>query len=703
MITKILMEGIKGQQTEQELTGRDVFIGHNGAGKTTRQQAIGLSILGYVPGKGKTAADTFELASDNTMRVGIETDSFDLTRTFTRVAKLDKDGNTDVKITQSISVSPSAGETTNALKEARIRQELGDFPTMLDFSSFIAMTDNQKRDFIYSLSGDGMTWDKARVEQYLQEALLRDELEENNPDMYQIMKQDYEETMRQYKDGMDIQSGLLAMSEYAKSSLSSWKKEKTTAESAARKLAELKNKHDNTDRDLLKNEETMKSLNIRKETLIKEIAVAEATIRDREAKSEQLDVLIAELEIMQTPNDDRIEELQKELKALESEAKHDGELYEKRKEVIEKARAEVKNHSKELKSRQKDVETAYFNAKSEKTSYAELLNTIETRQGVCAIIPDLPCHQDFSEFITRATAIIVDAEDKMDDCMYEIEKIQESLYHDNEALKRLDEQEKDLNHEVYLQLKKCNDVQKKISDKKAEIINLNNAEPLRTAKESQVAEIKAYLSNTEAVDVTDIQAEKTLVETQMDALRVTIEEQRKIRNDLKNIQANLIDIQTSGFHVECWKQIAHAVGQGGIQGQIVKELLQPLTEAITEKLKLIGIGHEFFFSTENDRGKEVFKFGWIENGTKRPFSALSQGEQLLLMVALLTTMIERRNPPVKILAIDNINDLDRDNLNRVLNGLTYAGASMDNIILSGVAEPEDAEMKGWKVWNLHKD
>ena len=349
------------------------------------------------------------------------------------------------------------------------------------------------------------------------------------------------------------------------------------------------------------------------------------------------------------------------------------------------------------------METEYFNAKSEKTSYAELLNTIETRHGVCALIPDMPCHQDFSEFITRATAIITDAEDKMDDCMYEIEKVQESLFRDKEALDRLDKQEKALNHAVYTQLKKCNAAQKKISDKKAELMNLSNAEPQLAAKEQQISDLRAYLSNNEAVDVTDLNAEKELVEKQMDALKGTIEEQRKIRNDLKNIQSNLLDIQTSGFHVECWKQIASAVGQSGIQGQIVKELLQPLTEAITDKLRLIGICHEFFFSTENDRGKEVFKFGWIENGTKRPFSALGQGEQLLLMVALLTTMIERRNPPVKILAIDNINDLDRDNLNRVLNGLTYAGASMDNIILSGVAEPEDAEQKGWKVWNLHKD
>ena len=700
MITKILMDNIKGQNRDQELTGRDVFIGHNGAGKTTRQQAIGLAILGYVPGKGKTVAETFELASGESMRVGIETDTFDLARTFTRVEKLDKDGNPDVKITQSISVSPSAGETTNALKEQRIRQELGDFPTMLDFSSFINMTDNQKRDFIYSLSGDGMTWDKARVEAYLKDKLLRDDMTD---EMYRVMLQDYEETMKQYKDGVDIQAGLLAMSEHAKSELSKWKKERITAEGAARKLAELKNKHDETDRDLLHNEDTMKKLSARKEELIKEIAVAEADIRDRQEKKKKLDKLEAELATIQTPDDLRIEALQAEIKILESSTAPDDESFRLQREAIETARANVRNHSRELELSKKDKETEYFNAKSEKTSYSDLLHTIESRHGVCAIIPDLPCHQDFSEFITRATAIIDDADDRMDMTMYEIEKLQESIAKDKEALTLLDEQEKKLNQEVAEQLNKCRKNVKILLTMKEELAQLMNAEPQRAAKEAQVAELIDYLRESPTTYIEEWEAEKSLVEAQMASLKEKIDEQKKIRNDLKNIQANIIDIQTSGFHVECWKQIAHAVGQGGIQGQIVKELLHPLTESITEKLKLIGIDHEFFFSTENDRGKDVFKFGWMENGTKRPFSALSQGEQLLLMVALLTTMIERRNPPIKILALDNINDLDRDNLERVLNGLTAAGKAMDNIILSGVAEPEDAEQKGWKVWNLSTD
>ena len=702
MITKIVMDGIKGQYRDQELTGRDVFIGHNGAGKTTRQQAIGLAILGYVPGKGKTVAETFELASGNAMRVGIETTSFDLSRTFTRVEKLDKDGNTDVKITQTIAVSPSAGETTNALKEQRIRQEMGDFPTMLDFSSFINMTDNQKRDFIYSLSGDGMKWDKERVEAYLKDMLLRDELEENNPEMYQVMLQDYEATMKQYKDGADIQSGLLAMSEHAKSELSRWKKERTTAESAARKLAELKNKHDETDRDLLQNEDTMAKLNARKDELIKKIAITEKHNIDVQTNKERLDILEAELIILQTPDDEKAAKLQNEIKELENDAVQNSDIFKVQREAIDKAREEVRSHSKELEFRKKDMETEYFNAKSDKTSYSDLLHTIETRQGVCAIIPDLPCHQDFTAFIEKATAIVDGADERMDNAMYEIEKLQEAIAADKENLQKLDKQEQDINLAVYEQLKKCTKIQKEIVKKKEELLHLTNTEPQRVAKEAQVAEIKAYLSENTEVDAEDLLVEKSVVESQMSELKEKIEEQRKIRNDLKNIQANLIDIQTSGFHVECWKQIAHAVGQGGIQGQIVKELLQPLTESITEKLKLIGINHEFFFATESDRGKEIFKFGWMENGTKRPFSALSQGEQLLLMVALLTTMIERRNPPVKILALDNINDLDRENLERVLNGLTVAGASMDNIILSGVAEPEDAEQKGWKVWNLNK-
>ena len=66
-IQRITMHGIKGCNDDQILTGRDIIIGSNGSGKTTRLQALGIALLGHVPGGPKLPAETMKLASADKM------------------------------------------------------------------------------------------------------------------------------------------------------------------------------------------------------------------------------------------------------------------------------------------------------------------------------------------------------------------------------------------------------------------------------------------------------------------------------------------------------------------------------------------------------------------------------------------------------------------------------------------------------------
>ena len=79
---------------------------------------------------------------------------------------------------------------------------------------------------------------------------------------------------------------------------------------------------------------------------------------------------------------------------------------------------------------------------------------------------------------------------------------------------------------------------------------------------------------------------------------------------------------------------------------------------------------------------------------------------MLLLIALMTTIIERINPPLKVLAIDNVEALDGNNLSRILNGLAAAGQNMDNIILSGVLDMSlFDDLSGelpWRIWDLDR-
>ena len=704
MITNIKMQGIKGQNTEQALTGRDIIIGRNGAGKTTRLQSMSLAAMGYVPGKGKTPADTFELASDDTMTVGIESDSFQMDRTYKKSSKLKKDGTTEVKISQSINVYPSRGERTIKDKEQRICEEMGNFPAMLDFDAFVGLTDIKQRDFIYSLSGDQFTWNRERVETHLGQQVLREELHQNNPDMYQVMDKNFHDVMKQYSPNADVQSGLLAMSEHAKERLSYWKKEKNNADAAAQKLTELKNRATETDRMLAENEQKMKELEEEKEEIVKEIATAMSKNQMREERVKKLEALQAEIDRLQAGTTEESAEGVKE-RIAELDAKLNtinAQISAKRKDAQAKD-TEIDDIWKRLKTASEyevklRVEISELNAFIEAES--AIIDKIHANAGHCALRPDIPCKNDFSGFIAETQSTIDDRYDKKDELKARHDEAVKNEKELQAEHKRAKAERSELHSEVLNMESDERKMVEALAGLKDTLKIIENASPLLTSKADQKAQIEAWLEENPEVSLEDLNDRKLSQIAKIENLRETIEEQKKVRNNLINIKANIIDSQTATYEQECWKQIAEAIGQKGIQGEIVKELLDPLRTSIDAKLKEMDLPYNFYFRTENDGGKEVFEFGVEIYGNRRPFDALSQGEQMLLLVAMMTTIIERKNPPVKILAIDNINHLDARNMSRVISGLNKVGGSMDNIILAGTPDIKDEDAPGWKVWAL---
>lgn len=702
MLKRIIMENMKGTTAIQELTGRDIILGRNGAGKTTRMQSLGLAMNGYVPGKGKTAADTFKMASDDTMVVGLETDSFEMSRTYKRSSKLKKDGQMEVKISQALFISPSKGETTNAQKEQRIREELGDFPVMMDFGAFIAMTDSQKRDFIYSLSGSQTVWDKDRIAEELRIGACVDST--INEKFATVCEANIAETMAQYKDGIDVQAGLLAMSEYAKDKLKYWKKEKSNSDGAARKLTELKNKGQETDRDLAENEQKLKELEYRKDKITKDIAEATAQNNIHESKVRELEKIQNEIKALsEVPNAERISELEHDIERLEKIiGTSDEKVFDnKEKELIDRT-AEIRSKKEGVAQEIQAMTNIVATINAEIKSNTDLLKRIESMNGCCAFSPNLPCNQDFSDFIQKTNDILDDAYDAQDEA-------EENLKTAKERMKTLEEVEAEierLKRELHADLKNyrkaVDEARQELTERKTELASINTREPELATKKELKAVIEAEIEKNPLVELTAMNEEKTLVSGQIEALRATVDQQKKFKNDLINIKANIIDSQTAEFQVLSWKNIVDTLGQNGIKGKMVKEMLDPMKNEIDSKIKAIGIFQEMYFETESATGREVFTFGFEDtvSGQRRPFDALSTGEQLLFMITLMTTIIDRANPPLKLLAIDNINDLDKNNLKLILHGLNKAGNTMDNIILSGVAEPEEEDTEGWKVWHL---
>ncbi|MEN6414348.1 MAG: hypothetical protein ABFC84_16545 [Veillonellales bacterium] len=167
-----------------------------------------------------------------------------------------------------------------------------------------------------------------------------------------------------------------------------------------------------------------------------------------------------------------------------------------------------------------------------------------------------------------------------------------------------------------------------------------------------------------------------------------------------NMQKAVLENRAAGYKADCLKLIFEALGAKGIQGELVKEILEPIRAEIGGNLKLMGFTHEPFFQTESDTGKEIFQFGWInEKGHSVNFDALSTGQQTVFLAAMMLTIIDRAQPTLRVLVMDDLNHLDRNNFQMLIDGLSKVKGKLDNIILAGAIEFNFAA-DGWNVYDL---
>jgi len=723
LIKEITMRNFKGQMESQKLTGKDIFVGPNGKGKTTRLQAVGISLLGYVPGRGKLPAETFKLASADNMSIGLVTDNLTFSRTFTKSEKGGKDGSNNVTVSQGIDLSPSRGEKKAADKEARIAFEVGNFPVMLDFNEFLSLSDAKRRDFIYGLSSIKTDlWDRTKVESHIRTKLLTMDLEVNNPDQYQIMSGLIADAMKEYPESDDIQDGLQSMIEWAKAKQTHWNEEKKNSQGAVKKLADMKNQLAETGRNIVQHKAEL-------EQLQQQFTQSESQLaRDRERKR-AIDQRIARISELGTiieniftsastkefvPYDPMIAVLQGKIK------QHDF------KTEFDKLDQELQSTNNQLKEAREQERAAYITLaqiQAEKTVLDSTLKQIDEQSQknsaarVCVIHPKIGCDKDFSKAATvfsQQLVVLGQKEASQHDVLKEIRKRIEDL----EASKANIDSQRTEAHKKQTALNQSNEeIRKSIADiekKKADEINavariddqLKMYREELTRLKNQPAEPIAPL------DILEKQSEGLKV--QIDELKVKLEGQEKAKITLSSLKSTMIDSKTATYNAQCIKDLAESLGAKGLQGELVKGILEPIRSDIQANLQLMGIDSEFYFSTESDTGKEVFQFGWRNNhGDERNFDALSTGQQLLLLIAMLVTFLERSNPPLKVLAIDNIENLDRVNFRKALSGMDKLSAKIDNIILSGVVDLYEAkwidgeevrtllpELNGWGVTDL---
>ncbi|WP_121639361.1 AAA family ATPase [Virgibacillus sp. Bac330] len=699
-INKIIIENVKGTSVQQDLIGADIFVGPNGIGKSTRIEALGTALLGYVPGAGKTPSETFKLSSDsNEMKVGLELDDFNFIRTFSRNERKKKStGETEIGYSESVNISPSKGERTNTKKKARIEQEVGSFPVMLDFGQFINLSDSKRRDFIYSLSSSDSSWDKERLRQFLEDELLTTETEINAPDHYETLQEIIDESLEQFPDSFSFEDGLTALSDYVDDQVKYWNKNKKDTEGAVRSLADLKNQERETDRNARQNKEDLAKFRE------KYLELKEQLARDK-VKKQAHDKKMARIEELKTGIDNlkgtpkhSNEEFEKQISKLQEQIKYVPES--KSADYMQKA-DELSKQSEQAKQESWNLKSEYQKLESRRDQIQSTVDTINENKGVCVIQKQISCHKDFTPYVEHATKQITELERHMNELESQgIQKQEEAKKLQDEAQKWRLEAQKDNNdfRDVVNFNKQITDqinaLKEEIAANERKNENLqNNIDQLETELNKLESEPVDAIA---PLDVLEKQQASIL--EQINELEEKVQEQEKVKNKIQTLRQTMFESKKATLKADSYKDIKEKLGSKGVRGLIVKEQLNPIKKDIEANLKEMGINHEVFFETTSASGQEVFQFGWIKEGQSTNFDSLSTGEKLIYLIAFMVTILERANPPLKVLALDNIENLDKRNFKNALEGLEKLSNKLDNIILAGVVDVPDVD--GWKVWNL---
>lgn len=702
MIKAIRIINAKGKTLTQPLTGMDIFTGPNGAGKSTIQQMLGYAMLGYVPGEGKKIQDTFELSSGDEMSAGIQMDNFSFDRSIKRTSKMNGNGSTDVKYSESLTVSPNKGEKTNVQLEARLTSEIGSFPVVFDFSVFTELSDAKKRDYMYDLSPiTNDSWNKQKVISHLRETLMTESLNVNTPEIYTAVDELITDAMEQWPDDYDLTSGLQAVIVWIESQQKDWNKKKSDAVGAVRELNDMKNQLEETDRGIILKKEELSHLRKDHTDVHGQITAG------RELKRQWDD------------NQNRISGYKSEIKELSDdlsqvvEVDYETKISEMREKIkqsdISLQTEELQKQLNTLQFSKTTNEETGFNVKTEISKLEAELHTYDTvisniqekGASVCVLNQAIACDKDFSGFINFAK----DNGTKIREKLLSLNTERESLLAEWKELRRqsstLEKQKNDL-HETFIKESQINDQFREDieSIRKEE----RNAQQERQDKLNRQIVLQGELNRLVGVQMPGF-APLDILEPQLKALEDQITnaesvlgEKEKAKITLSNKQQAMMSATKAQYYFAACQKISVALGAKGVQGELVKSILGPMEEAVNENLQLMGIQCPCFFSTTSETGKEVFQFGWIKDGRRTKFNALSKGEKLMFLSAFLVTLIERANPNLKVLALDEIQNLDKSNLRNVLNGLNALSHKLDNIIIAGVID--EMPLEGWTYWDL---
>lgn len=675
-INKVIFENFKNKEGEQNLDGYDVFIGSNGVGKSSIIQAINLALTGEINGKSQPK-DKFKFANKgDKYTVGINAGNLSVLRSIERhESKSRKTGEISIKYNEKLRVSAC---TSTGIKEnqKKLDELIGTLSVGFDFKKFSGLTDSEKRNYILSFCNSSYELDKAI------EFLKKKYDETLNKEKYNEI---IEKAVKEAGEEQDIQKKVDMMLSYVKEQYSFTRKEIERSAATIQKLTDKKNNYQIADKGLKLDKAKAEKLNEKIIEKEKELATIKKTNEIAEKNLKAIEEIKKAIEEAQTKKCElNIEELQEKKNNYITQSDTINKKNVENSQKINTLNKQFEETNLQIENERKKVDQLKEKGIELKTKYhtsLDLLNRVKNIKGKCAINPNIPCNANFVEWLKKETAEINSLAKELKNVVSGYNKEKANLDSKIADLKKIQEQKDNIINEQQKNIKNIEVLNNNINVYTKKIENVKNFDSLKKQKIEQLtAEMnKLIATENKIIDYTNIEPEIEKLKAELKELKEVITQKEQLvvlTSQVKEAQLEYDNIEAEN---NIYKSLVKNIRK--LQNVILQELLNPIISEINQNLETLSINRKFTINTVNEQENDVFDFGL--DGIN--FNALSTGQQAILSIAMVIAFISKSNSTLKILCVDNAENLDTDNLGKLLKGLEsiYENGKLDNIIICG--------------------
>lgn len=682
-IIRITTTNTKGINLDEKLTGRELYLGKNGSGKSTRLESLIIGLQGYINWLGKTPEASFQISSGDSFTVNLATDDgFSFGRTIRQKEVNHKDGSKSRQYQASHSVFPDKGESKDSQKKERIAKEVGSSSVLFDINKFINGTESEKRELIFSLSSpESHGWDQDRV---------ISEIKKLGGDADWITKN--------WPTGKNVADSVDAVRSIAGKALSAAQAVEKSKIAAKAEIIIIRQKMmEEAGGDLSEIRSKLKELRDERITSEKNISTSEESSKQHASIRERQEALERELELIDALKPTDMEGIEAALKkifddeipACDSEAEI---LTRKGQELLKEAMGHFSC------SMNKDRDLAGIDRRS------ELGEAIAAAKKFGCPVMGSECKTDLADYIR-----------KLEDKTAAVEDAVEVLRSERDDAQKKGDKLKDAGEDLVNQAKaliaKGKQLAKDSKPIQKDLREATREEARRTAASAALERERGSISKSRKLltPVVSADASRALlgnINIQIGEFEVKERKAQEIQNVMANFDSANISAIEASEEVDKMKVLKDTLGPRGVQSQIMGDVIGPMTASVNGLLSKIppndGVPYEAMFKLFDMNGNPTFEIVRACNGTHISYNALSGGQKVLFGAAIMTALVIMENPPVKVICIEAA-ELDLENFQNLINALDVIGKDIDNIMIASCNDKVEewaSSLEDWNVCNL---